>query len=523
MQPVSGPALVTDYLNGVPSALEFYGSDPRELESYRRRAESVTRRFDAAARARAAEALTPTSPTARQRLERFVEEGGVMVTTGQQAGLLTGPLFTIYKALTAARLAQELERRLGMLVLPVFWTASEDHDWEEVNHAYLSIVRDGIRRVQLTRAPSVPTPMSHVLIDDDARIILEESSDFLVGNTDNEYLLNWIREAYRPEKSVAGAFTELLGRLLAPFDFCMTDAAHPAVKRGSAGLLAEALERSREHERLLAERTRAIESAGYRGQVAVLEGATNVFRYGPAGRERIYRDGDGYRVGEGTEPMTPAALHQELEADPGRFSPNVFLRPVVESAVFPTISYVGGPGEINYFAQIAGLFPAFGMEPPVVAPRASLLLVEMPMRRLLEKLELEPEQLARPRHELVELLAQDSVPDTVRSTLTELGRSLTEGYRILIEESKRIDPTLEGALARLRNEALTRVSESEKKITQHIKRKEGVRIGQLDRLLAHLRPDGKPQDRVLNVIPFLGRHGLSLLTRIYEEIRVDLR
>ena len=136
---MSGSTLVDDYIAGRGKAVDFFAGAPFDLEGFRRLAGSVTERFGAAERARAADALTPTSERARARLERFVAEGGLMVTTGQQAGLLTGPLYTLYKAMTAARLAQELERHLGVLVLPVFWTASEDHDWEEVNHTYLGV------------------------------------------------------------------------------------------------------------------------------------------------------------------------------------------------------------------------------------------------------------------------------------------------------------------------------------------------------------------------------------------------
>lgn len=521
-QPVTGPPLVRDYLSGVPGAVAFYAGRHDDLETLRSRARTVMERFGPEERRSAAAALSPTSERARERLERFIHDGGIMVTTGQQAGLLTGPLYTLYKAMTAARLAETLEARLGITVLPVFWTASEDHDWAEVNHAYLALERDGIRRIQLPDDPPHPVPMSDVLLADGARMVVDELSDLLSSGGDNETLFEWIRTAYRPDVSVSTAFTELLGRLLAQFDFCMTEASHPAVKRASAGVLLEALERSGAHEQVLRERTEAIEAAGYHAQVAVLEAGTNVFRQGPAGRERLYAVDGGFRAAGDGPVLSPEQVRDELSSEPGRYSPNVFLRPVVESTVFPTVAYVGGPGEISYFAQVSALFPSFGIEPPVVYPRASLLLLELPMRRLLEKLDVEPETLAAQRHELIARLAEESMPESVRSTLDELAHGVTEGYRTLIEEARQIDPTLEGALARLRNEALTRVSDSEKKITQHIKRKESVRIGQLDRLLAHLRPEGKPQDRVLNAIPFLARHGLSLLDRMYAEVRAEV-
>lgn len=462
------------------------------------------------------------SDRARERLSRFVEEGGIAVTTGQQAGLLTGPLFTIYKALTLVRLAEQLEAELGTLVIPIFWVASEDHDWEEVNHAYLALPRDGVRRVDLTDEPPFPLPVGDVQLGSGIGTILDEVADLLTGNGYNESLLKSIRDAYRDDATLASSFTALLTELLAPFDLCLTDAADAAVKEGSAEVLATAVRSSAEHERILRERTERLEAAGYHAQVAVLEEGTNVFHHGEQGRTRIYHDGSTFQTADGETLGSEAELLSQMEREPGRFSPNVLLRPVVESSVFPTVAYVAGPGETSYFAQLTALFSAFGIEPPLVYPRASLLLLETPMRRLLEKLELETAQLTMPRHELVELLARDSFPESMQATLDRLGTELTEGYRQLIDEAIRIDPTLEGALARLRNEALSRISDSERKITQHIKRKEGVRIGQLDRLLDNLHPEGKPQERVLNVIPFLGRHGSSLLQEIYRTIEVPL-
>lgn len=482
----------------------------------------MRRRFGRQERERAARALTPVSERARQRLARFVEEGGIAVTTGQQAGLLTGPLFTIYKALTVARLAEHLEAALDTLVLPIFWVASEDHDWAEVNHTHLALPRDGIRRIQLPDDPIHPLPMGDVPLGSGVRTIVDKVSDILVENGDNTTLLTWIRDAYQPDKTVSGSFTELLSKLLEPFDLLLTDGADPAVKEGSSAVLMESLRSSAEHERILRQRTRRLEEAGYHAQVAVLDGGTNLFHHAPEGRSRIYRDGAGFRTADGEALASEAELLAQVERDPGRFSPNVLLRPVVESSVFPTVAYVAGPGETSYFAQLTALFPAFGIEPPMVYPRASLLLLETPMRRLLEKLELEPAQLTMPRHELVELLARDSFPLSMQQTLERLGQEVTDGYRQLIEEAIQIDPTLEGALARLRNEALSRISDSERKITQHIKRKEGVRIGQLDRLLDNLHPEGKPQERVLNVIPFLGRHGSSLLQQMHRAIEVTL-
>ena len=263
------------------------------------------------------------SDRARERLSRFVEEGGIAVTTGQQAGLLTGPLFTIYKALTLVRLAEQLEAELGTLVIPIFWVASEDHDWEEINHAYLALPRDGVRRVDLTDEPPFPLPVGDVQLGSGIGTILDEVADLLTGNGYNESLLKSIRDAYRDDATLASSFTALLTELLAPFDLCLTDAADAAVKEGSAEVLATALRSSAEHERILRERTERLEAAGYHAQVAVLEEGTNVFHHGEQGRTRIYHDGSTFQTADGETLGSEAELLSQMEREPGRFSPNV--------------------------------------------------------------------------------------------------------------------------------------------------------------------------------------------------------
>lgn len=512
-----------DYLRGEGAASGFYQGSPFRLDSFRERLESVATRFGRAERARAAAALRPTSDTARERLERFVAEGGAMITTGQQAGLFGGPLYTVYKALTAVRLASELERQLSVPVLPVFWTASEDHDWLEVNHAFLHAEPGGLRKVELAGEPDRPTAMGDYTLGEQVESALDELAQVIGGEGGAADLLRLVRDAYRPEATVAGAFSDLLVELLSPFDMYLTDAAHPVVKEASAAALVRALEAAPRHESLLQQRTEEILAAGYHAQVAVLEGATNVFYSGSGARERLYWSEDDFVSHESRTRLPRREVADAVAAEPGLFSPNVFLRPVVESTVFPTLAYVGGPAELSYFAQLSVLFPEFGILPPVAYPRAMFDLVELPMQRLLEKLDVAVEDLARPRHELIEQLAQDAMPPEIRATLEELSEAISEGYRKLIENAVTIDPTLEGALARLRNEALVRVGDSERKVAQQLKRKGSVRIAQLDRLLANLRPEGDPQERVLNVLPFLARHGRDLLQRIADEVRVELR
>ncbi|HET7274305.1 MAG TPA: bacillithiol biosynthesis cysteine-adding enzyme BshC [Longimicrobiaceae bacterium] len=522
-QPVQGPALVADYLAGKPAASRFYPASPFDPRAFQARFDAIASRFGPDERRRAAAVLQPTSGRAAERLAQFVDQGGVVVTTGQQAGLFSGPLYTIYKALTAVRLARKLEAELGTIVLPVFWIASEDHDWDEVNHTYLLDKNQNLARVGLDGSNEPPRSMSRLPLESDIIQIIVRTNDILGGQAFSDLYLKLVRDAYRTGETVAGAFGALLREILAPFDVLLVDAADPHLKQASAGLLSRSIAQSEEEERRLRQRTVDLEEAGYHGQVAVMPGATNVFLEGDAGRERIYRDGADLVLLESGSRFSESEISRLQKREPGLFSPNVFLRPVVESAVFPVLSYVAGPGEASYFAQIGPLFELHGMTAPIVTPRASFVLQSPEMGERLDCLGLSRSDLSAPRHELLTRLARPTIPDNVRSTLGQIRENVAGDYRALIEASVKMDPNLAGALGSVRNEALAGADRAERKILAHAKRENGAAAAKLDLIRDYLYPNGAPQERVLNVIGFLARYGPGLLEAIADEVDLKWR
>jgi uncharacterized protein YllA (UPF0747 family) len=205
-----------------------------------------------------------------------------------------------------------------------------------------------------------------------------------------------------------------------------------------------------------------------------------------------------------------------VQEDPTLLSPNVFLRPVVESAVFPTLAYVGGPGEIAYFAQLKGFFAAFGIEMPVVRPRLSAIVVESKIRKVLDKFDLDPESLDRPFHELAGDLAREEMPDGVRRAVGSLRGAIAKGVSALQDEAKQVDPTLRGPVEHARNQAFAALDHLEKKILHALKRENEIALSQLEKAQRHLYPGGQPQERVMNTFYYLARYGGTFLEEIFE-------
>lgn len=510
-----------DYLAGAPEAAHFFSGHPNDLHSFRAKLDEVTRRFGRAEREAAAAAVHPTSDSARERLARFVEEGGAMVTTGQQTGLFTGPLYTIHKILTAIRLAEALERELGTIVLPVFWCASEDHDFAEANHTFAVDADGALSRFAVAATDARPVPMSEMRLGKDVESVSAEYGELVaaLGGTDVD--LTRFSGPYRTGETVAGAFRGMVERLFANFDLLVTDAADPALKQISVPVLRAAVAEASQHERLLSQRTEALEAAGYAPQVTLVADAANVFHHGPAGRERLVRAGWGWAAPEARLRMTPEEVDARIVADPGSFSPNVLLRPVLESAVFPTLAYVGGPAEVAYFAQINPLFGAMGMLPPIAYPRFSARLVPDHVAEAAEELGLTDAELALPEHELVSLVARRRLAPEIAERLSALRTAIVDGFGAVMDASAGVDANLELAIGARRDRALLAAADAERKILAHAKRADRGITHLLPLVRNTLMPFAAPQERSLNLLPFLAMRP-TLLHDLAQRMEIRL-
>jgi len=420
------------------------------------------------------------------------------VTTGQQPGLFTGPLYTIYKALSAVALARRLEAAWGVSVVPVFWVAGDDHDFAEANHSWILDAQGDLAEIRLRERPAGAPQLS--LAREPCGEEIRAALDRLrAGTPETEFkgaVLAWLEAAYRPDATLAEAFANALHSLLGERGLVVLRAHDPSAKRAAAPYVLKGL------------------------ATTLPDGHTPVMIEGRMGRDRLRAEGDGFVTRRSSEPFTRGQLEEVARDQPERLSPNVLLRPVVEAALLPTVAYVGGPAELEYLPTAAPLYQVVGggVAPQAAVPRWSGILVEGRVDKLLARHELGLEDLQTPAGALEARVVRESLPPEIMDRFGTLRHALEEGYARLAEAVERVDPTLARPVQSARNSALAGTQEIEKKLLASVKRESEGLVRQIARARAAVHPRGEPQERVLTLASFLIRYGPGLLDEVEREV-----
>jgi len=428
--------------------------------------------------------------------DRLAAGPALVVTTGQQPGLFTGPLYTIYKALSAIALARRLERERRVPVVPAFWVAGDDHDFQEANHAtLLNTAGEPLRIVLRERgsdAPALPLYREHCGAE--IAVALDQVRH---GTPDTEFkedVVAWLSASYRADATLADAAAEAIQALLGSLGLAVVRPYALSMKRAMAPLLLRGL------------------------GTTLNDGLSPVLIEARQGRDRLRPDGAAFVARRSGERFTRADLERIADEEPQRLSPNVLLRPVIEAALLPTVAYMAGPGELEYFGSTAPLYRALDVSPQTPLPRWSGTLVESRVDKVVEKHGLKMTDFAGPPGEVEGRLVRDQLPPEVTKTLDDLREEIRSAYGRVSDGARRVDPTLERTVESARNAALGGMQEIEKKIVAALKRANETLVGQLARARAALFPTGEPQERVLTYASMAIRYGPDLLAALEAEV-----
>ena len=457
-------------------------------------------------------------PAQREALERLAHPESRVVVTGQQVGWLLGPTYTLSKAVTAVRLAQRLDAP-DRPVVPVFWMATQDHDVAEMDHAWVLGRDERLHRLHLPlragpavgRAALDPAWIEAAL----GHLRAIDLADGR-GGPHLDDVLALLADAAEGAPRWSDAFARLVTALLGDQGMLVLDPLDPEVARLWRPLLDREIddpEASADHIRHGGAR---LEARGWSAQLGRGEGASNLFVERPRGqaRELLRRDGDGWRVGNARVPLQE--LRAWLDHDPTAVTPAAGLRPVLQDAVLPSAVFVVGPGELRYLAQLRGVYEQHGLAMPLIWPRASVTVLQPPVRRILERHGLDWREVQRdPRRAHCDLaLSLHGHADAFGSALAVIEREAGE----LLERVHGIDPTLERSVRNGRRHLDRTLVTLREKASHALARRDDELRAQFRRLEAHLRPNGGLQERVLSPFTFFLTLGVDAVRDGFLEL-----
>lgn len=520
-------ALYRDYIEDFPRVSSFFGAgSPFDPSSFSAVAGTID--YPPRTRAEVVEILTRQNQSygaSRETLENLqllADSGTVAVVTGQQAGLFSGPAFTLYKALSAVRLVGRL-RRDGLRAVPVFWLATEDHDLEEV--ASTAVLDDEYRLVPLADPgvqPAAHSSVGYVRLSPEVTGTLDRLEASLPAGESRDRLMSDLRETYFPGASWGEAFARFLARLFGQWGVILLDALDPELHQAAAPLYAKAATDARDLNARLRQRSEALVHAGYHAQVHVEASSSLLFVSRGGSRTVMHlapETGDFLVEGEGT--LRAAEVRKAIEESPLDFSANAVFRPIVQDCLLPTVAYIAGPAELAYHAQSAALYPAFGRPQPVVVPRTSFTLFDPRSERILDRYRLTVEDVWQHEDDLRRQIASVGFAEGWQRRLEHSEQEILRVLEGLRSDIQAIDPTLLDASERTRRRTAYQFERLKGKITRAaFARSETLRHHE-EALRAFLLPHGELQERRISGIYFLGRGSYELLERLLPLISVD--
>lgn len=522
-------SLFLNYIDFAPDALGFYRAAPT-LDNLVNSAKDLLSSFQfprveiASILHRQNESFGSSSETARN-IDSLEKGDCVAVLTGQQVGLFTGPIYTVYKALTAIQIAKELEKR-GIRAVPVFWMETEDHDLPEATRRTLTSGDHSLcvtdYQDMLFKESGVPQgSVGRMQFPSTIRQVVQDYLDHLPDTAWKQEIGFQLESAYKPGATFAQSFALLLCSILRGSGLILFDPQDPAAKQLARGIFKKALRDADTIRAALLKRNGELEAAGFHSQASVLENSTVLFHFRDGARYALEKKGSGFSLKSSDHHFSMDALLDCAEESPEGFSPNVLLRPVIQDHLFPTLTYVGGSAEVAYFAQVEVLYQLWNRPMPVIWPRNSFTLIEPEISAELDRLGMDVQDCFRGRQALMERALRGSSLSEAVFSLEELQEHLDQGLNEIRPEIQTVDPTLATALETARRKILHNVQRLKSQTVRLETAKNSTMSNALDLLMNHCYPSQKLQERELGIQHFWIRHGSSVLDALRSSLEVE--
>ncbi len=445
-------------------------------------------------------------PLVAQNIDALLNETTYSITTGHQLCLCTGPLYFLYKIISAINLTEQLQEQYpSHKFVPVYWMASEDHDFEEINHFHLFNKKwewannDGGAVGHLATASLAP--------------LLNELQEVVGEGANAEAIMQLLKEAYLEHANLAAATRYLVNKLFGKYGLVVIDGDAPQLKATMNEVFEEELLAHKSHQLVTA--TDQSLSQHYKTQVHPRE--VNLFYLKDGLRERIVTAEEGFLINNTELLFSQKAMLQELKEHPERFSPNVVLRPLYQEKILPNLAYIGGGGELAYWMQLKRVFEHYEINFPMLLLRNSVLWVDKGAVKKLNKLGLNDKDLFRSEEVLVKQLVKSNTENTLH--LEEEKAAVKAVFDAIASRSEAIDPTLVPSVQGELKRSLNAMEGLEKRFVRAEKKKQEVVLNQATGLKNKLFPSGHLQERQANWIGFYLKYGDGFVEQLKQHMQ----
>lgn len=456
----------------------------------------------------------PTSNETRKSLEKLQNDKSTVVIGGQQAGLLTGPLYTIHKVISILKLAEQQERNLGTPVIPVFWIAGEDHDFLEINHVYAEAGRK-MKKVNFPEQKGLKKMASDIVYNkEEMQKWLETIFMHLGERKYTKEVFASVLEASNRSETITDFFTTIIMSLFKDYGLLVIDAADRHLRNLEKPVFSKVIDQASLITEKVLTQQKLIHHYGFTRMLEIHPQSANLFLY--EGNERLLLDydskSDRFKVEKTDWQMDRLDLSEKLKETPEIFSNNVVTRPLMQESLFPSLAFIAGPGEIAYWGELKQAFELWDMKMPPLVPRINITFIEPNIERDLDDLQLTIEDVLKNGVEKQQKTYLDSVTDRdLEMMLDDMNKFLEERYQSIFE---RLEHTERGLLPLAHKNLAFHTKQIEflkKKADWYVKERYESELEKYERVERSLRPNGSPQERIWNIFYYLNERGESFI------------
>ena len=456
------------------------------------------------------------SEKSRKHIEEL-KDNGVVVIGGQQAGILTGPMYSIHKAISVIVLAKRQREIQGIPVIPVFWIAGEDHDIDEINHVYIEKSRKLQKLVFPERSKLKKIASETTFTKETMLAYLEEIFKSLPETAHTKKLYSKFTHFVEEHSNFTTFFSAIMNELFYEEGLLMVDAAYQPLRQLESDYFVQMIEQSSDLASLVFQKEQQLDQLGYGSPIQAKETAANLFYVEDGERFLLERESNSFVHEAKGISFTKEELIAIAKDQPEKLSNNVVTRPLMQEMVFPVLSFIGGPGEIAYWATLKDAFQLFNMKMPVITPRLSISLVTPKVQSLLDKLEFSIPDVWSGEVELSKArMIEENQNKDVSLFIQSIKDDLASKYEELDQLLKRNDIKLTSLVEKNLDFHAKQLTFMENAVEDTILTKLDSSIYRYDQLMIQLMPNGGLQERTYSPIQLLNEKGQDLLVELLQ-------